>query len=117
MALGKRIFARKRLYAELSESMQEHLDERVDELMADGMTRRQAEQAAKREFGNVALIEQRGREVWQWPTVESIAADMKFALRRLRKSPGFAIAVILTLAIGIGANAAIFSVGAPTRQD
>ncbi len=110
MGIGKRIFARKRIYTELSESMQEHLAERIDELMSDGLTHIQAEQAAKREFGNLALIEQRSREVWQWPTVESIASDMKFALRRLRKSPAFAAAVILTLAIGIGANTAVFSV-------
>lgn len=90
--------------------MLEHLAERIDDLMADGMTRKEAEQAAKREFGNVALIEQRSREVWQWPSIESIAADLKFALRRLRNSPAFAAAVILTLAIGIGANTAVFSV-------
>jgi predicted permease len=110
MGIGRRIFARKRIYTEMSESVQEHLAERIEELMTEGMTRQQAEQAAKREFGNVALIEQRSREVWQWPNLESIAADMKFALRRLRKSPAFAAAVILTLAIGIGANTAVFSV-------
>jgi predicted permease len=103
-------FNRHRRYNDLSASIREHLDERIEELMEDGMTRAQAEQAAKREFGNVALIEQRGREVWQWPTIESVAVDLKFALRRLGKSPGFAAAVILTLAIGIGANTAVFSV-------
>jgi len=56
------------------------------------------------------LIEQRSREVWQWPAAESLLADLKFALRRLRKSPGFAITVLLTMAIGIGANTAVFSV-------
>lgn len=104
------IFSRRRRYGELAQSIREHLDERIDELMADGMTRRQAGEAARREFGNVALIEQRSREVWQWPSIESIAADLKFALRRLRNSPAFAAAVILTLAIGIGANTAVFSV-------
>jgi predicted permease len=110
MQTFRRIFSRRRRYNDLSASIREHLDERIEELMEDGMTRTQAEQAAKREFGNVALIEQRSREVWQWPTIESVAADMKFALRRLGKSPGFAATVILTLAIGIGANTAVFTV-------
>ncbi|MGB6690742.1 MAG: ABC transporter permease, partial [Terracidiphilus sp.] len=103
-------FNRRRRYNDLSASIREHLDERIEELTENGMTRVQAEQAARREFGNVALIEQRSREVWQWPTIESVAADLKFALRRLKKSPGFAATVLLTLAIGIGANTAVFSV-------
>ena len=74
------------------------------------MARKEAEQAARREFGNVALIEERSREAWQWPTLESVLADLKLTLRRLRKSPGFAATVLLTLAIGIGANTAVFSV-------
>ena len=65
---------------------------------------------ARREFGNVALIAERSREEWQWRALESILADLKFTLRRLRKSPGFAATVLLTLAIGIGANTAVFSV-------
>ena len=105
----KRVFTRRR-YEDLSASIQEHIEERTEELMADGMLRKEAEQTARREFGNVALIEQRSREEWQWPALESMLADLKFTFRRLRKSPGFAVTVLLTLAIGIGANTAVFSV-------
>jgi len=86
------------------------MEEKVEELVEAGMARGEAEQAARREFGNVLLVEQRSREVWQWRAVESMLADLKFTLRRLRKSPGFALTVLLTLAIGIGANTAVFSV-------
>lgn len=105
-----RIVSRRRRYADLSVSIQEHIDDKIEDLVESGMPRRQAEQAARREFGNVGLIQQRSREVWQWPALESILADLKFALRRLRKSAGFAVAVALTLAIGIGANTAVFTV-------
>ncbi|WP_213805491.1 ABC transporter permease [Granulicella sp. dw_53] len=104
------LLSRGRRYDDISVSIQEHIEHRVDELMADGSSRTQAERTARREFGNVALLEQRSREVWQWPALESILADLKFTLRRLRKSPGFAVTVLLTLAIGIGANTAVFSV-------
>jgi predicted permease len=103
------LFSRRR-YDDLSASIREHIEERTEELIDEGMTPVQAGQTARREFGNVALIQERSREVWQWATLESIAADLKLVLRRLRKSPGFAITVLLTLAIGIGANTAVFSV-------
>ena len=106
----RRLFSRHRRYDDLAISIQEHLDERTDELMEEGMSRKEAAQKARREFGDVTQIAERSREAWQWPTLESIWADVKFACLRLGKSPAFAATVILTLAIGIGANTAVFSV-------
>lgn len=103
------LFTRRRRYNELSEDIREHLEEKIADSMDEGMTRKEAERAARCEFGNVALIEQRSREVWQWPTLESIWADVRYALRQLRKSPGFAITVILSLTLGLGANTTIFT--------
>jgi predicted permease len=106
----KQLFNRRRRYDDLSVSIEEHLEEKIEELMEGGVSRRDAEQQARREFGNVALLRERSREVWQWRVLESILADLKLTFRRLRKSPGFAVTVLLTLAIGIGANTAVFSV-------
>jgi predicted permease len=103
-------FSRKRRYDDISVSIQEHIDERVDELMEEGMSRDVAERAARRDFGNVTLLRERSREVWQWQRLESLLVDLKYVCRRLGRSPGFAITVVLTLAIGIGANTAVFSV-------
>ncbi|HXC96806.1 MAG TPA: ABC transporter permease [Edaphobacter sp.] len=104
------LFSRRRRYDDISVSIQEHIEQRMEELTSDGMTPKQAEQTARREFGNATLTEQRSREVWQWPALESILADLKFTFRRLGKSRGFTATVLLTLSIGIGANTAVFSV-------
>jgi putative ABC transport system permease protein len=105
----KQLFSRRRLYSDLSAEIQEHLAEKVDELVARGTSREEATAAARREFGNVLLIEERSREVWQWPSLENIFMDVRYGLRRLAKNPGFTAVAVLTLALGIGGNVAVFS--------
>jgi predicted permease len=110
LAQFSRFFFRNRRYDDISVSIQEHIHERIDELMEEGMPRDEAERIARRDFGNVTLLQERSREVWQWQRLESLLADLKHVCLRLGRSPGFAITVVLTLAIGIGANTAVFSV-------
>jgi predicted permease len=104
------IFRRKKMYDDLAEELRLHLEERTEQFIAEGMSRQDAEAAARRAFGNPTLLEERSREVWQWPRLESIGTDLTLVFRRLKHSPGFATTVLLTLAIGIGANTAVFSV-------
>ena len=104
------IFRRRKLYNDLADEMRLHIEERTEQLTREGMSPAEAHRAARLAFGNRALIEERSREVWHWPTLESILADIRLALRQLRRAPGFAFAAILTLALAIGANAVVFSV-------
>jgi macrolide transport system ATP-binding/permease protein len=103
------IFTRSRRYCDVSVSIREHLDEKIEELMEEGMPRVQAEQAARRAFGNMALTEERSRMVWQWPALESIVADLRFALRQLRKARGFTLTALLVATLGIAASVSIFT--------
>jgi predicted permease len=106
----KQLLSRQRLYRELSEEIQAHLDEKIEELVAAGMSREQARYAARREFGNPGLIEEDSRETWKWPAVEDSFLDIRHGLRALRHNAAFTAVGLLTIAIGIGANAAVFSV-------
>ena len=106
----KQLFSRSRRFGELSEEIREHLDEKVQELVASGMSKEEATHAARREFGNVTIAEEDGRAAWRWAMLEDFLADVRYGLRTLRKSPDFALVAMLTLALGIGANIAVFTV-------
>src|SRR5260370_20856850 len=83
----KRLFSRHRLYGDLSEEIREHLEEKIEELVAGGMSREETEHAARREFGNVTLTEEDSRNVWRWPPVEEFLAAGPSRPRALRHQP------------------------------
>ncbi len=95
--------------AELGEELQSHLQMAESDRMERGETRERAKSAALREFGNVGLIKEVTRDKWGWRWLRDLAQDLRFALRRLRMAPAFTAATILTLALGIGATTAIFT--------
>jgi hypothetical protein len=85
----RQFFSSRRRYSDLALSIQEHLEEKIEELMEEGMSREDAICAARREFGNVPLIEEQSREVWQRPFLQYIVADLKFAWRQAVRLPRF----------------------------
>src|SRR5580704_5600507 len=106
----KQIFKRRQVFGDLSEEIRAHLEEKIDALVAAGMSREAAGAAARREFGSATLAEEEGREVWRWNLIESFLIDVRFGVRALRKARGFTMVAILTLALGIGSTTAIFSI-------
>jgi macrolide transport system ATP-binding/permease protein len=101
------VFSRKRFHSELEEEMAFHRAQRESDLMAGGMTAEAARHAAMREFGNAARLSEKSHEVIAF-RVETVAQDLRFALRQLRRSPGFGLTAIFILALGMGVSVAIF---------
>ena len=100
---------RRRKEDDLREELQFHLAEEADERLADGMSDDEARWAARRDLGNVTLLQENTRTLWSWILLEQLAQDVRYGLRAMVKNRLFTALAALSLALGIGANTAIYS--------
>src|ERR1700733_15224435 len=106
----ERVLERRRsLGSELQQEIDAHVQFLIDENLERGMSLEEARAAARCEFGNLSTVRERSYESWQFPTFESLLQDIRYAARGIWRARVFSLIVILTLAVGIGANTAIFS--------
>ncbi len=104
------LFGRRLAATRLDDELSFHLERQIAENVATGMTPEEARYSALRTFGNPALIREQSRSNWSWNWLESLLRDLRYAFRALRRTPGFTAIAIIVMALGIGANVALFTV-------
>jgi hypothetical protein len=104
------LFGRRSEAARLDDEFRDHLDRQIAENIAAGMSAADARYAALRSFGNPAVLRDEARASWHWNSGEQLLRDIRYGIRTLRRTPGFASIAILVMALGIGANVALFTV-------
>jgi predicted permease len=104
------LLRRQRIVRRLDDEIQFHVDQLIAENTAAGMSREEARYAALRAFGNSTVLKEQTRDTWGWIWLDQVERDLRYALRILRRAPGFTVAVTLVMALGIGANTALFTI-------